>query len=48
MIRAPVKSASMVRSVNWLGIFWLKEPLPLPKALGLLILLIGLTLVAGG
>ncbi|MCY3759412.1 MAG: drug/metabolite transporter, partial [Acidobacteria bacterium] len=31
-----------------LGIFWLKEPLPLPKAIGLLILLIGLILVAVG
>ncbi|MDE2754942.1 MAG: multidrug DMT transporter permease [Acidobacteriota bacterium] len=31
-----------------LGIFWLKEPLPLPKGVGLLILLIGLTLVAVG
>jgi len=31
-----------------LGIFWLKEPLPLPKAVGLLILLVGLTLVAVG
>ena len=31
-----------------LGVFWLKEPLPLPKAMGLLILLIGLILVAGG
>ena len=31
-----------------LGIFWLKEPLPLPKGLGLLIFLVGLTLVATG
>ncbi len=31
-----------------LGILWLKEPLPLPKATGLLILLAGLTLVATG
>ena len=31
-----------------LGVFWLKEPLPLPKAMGLLVLLIGLSLVAVG
>lgn len=32
----------------FLGILWLKEPLPLPKAAGLLTFLIGLTLVATG
>ncbi len=31
-----------------LGVLWLKEPLPFPKATGLIILLIGLTLVATG